>query len=81
MSDQSSPLMSRFLLPGQCAVVTGGGGGIGRAVSLLLAEAGAVVAVLMLFIARGLWERIDTAWYMAVSLFCLGAIFSILFLA
>ena len=46
MPGQSSPLMSRFLLPGQCAVVTGGGGGIGRAVSLFLAEAGAAVAVL-----------------------------------
>ncbi|MEO9228762.1 MAG: SDR family NAD(P)-dependent oxidoreductase [Devosia sp.] len=34
------------MLADQCAVVTGGGGGIGRAVSLLLAEAGASVAVL-----------------------------------
>lgn len=35
-----------FLLPGQCAVVTGGGGGLGRAAALLLASAGASVAVL-----------------------------------
>lgn len=39
--------------------------------------AGTVIGVLMIFLARGLWERIDTAWYMAVSLFCLGAIFSL----
>ena len=39
--------------------------------------AGIVIGVLMLFLARGLWERIDGAWYMAVSLFCLGAIFSL----
>ncbi len=39
--------------------------------------AGTVIGVLMLFLARGLWERIDTAWYMAISLFCLGAIFSL----
>jgi phosphatidylglycerol lysyltransferase len=38
---------------------------------------GIVIGVLMIFLARGLWERIDTAWYMAVSLFCLGAIFSL----
>ena len=39
-------LMARFMLTGQCAIVTGGGGGIGRAASVLLAEAGAMVAVL-----------------------------------
>lgn len=39
--------------------------------------AGTIIGVLMIFLARGLWERIDTAWYMAVSLFCLGAIFSL----
>ncbi len=38
---------------------------------------GTIIAVLMLFLARGLWERIDSAWYMAISLFCLGAIFSL----
>ena len=38
---------------------------------------GTVIAVLMLFLARGLWERIDSAWYMAISLFCLGAVFSL----
>ena len=38
---------------------------------------GTVIGVVMLFLARGLWERIDTAWYMAISLFCLGAIFSL----
>ncbi|MBW8734230.1 MAG: bifunctional lysylphosphatidylglycerol flippase/synthetase MprF [Asticcacaulis sp.] len=39
--------------------------------------AGTVIGVLMLFLARGLWERIDTAWYLAISLFCLGAVFSL----
>jgi len=39
--------------------------------------AGTVIGVLMLFLARGLWERIDSAWYMAISLFCLGAVFSL----
>ncbi len=39
--------------------------------------AGTIIGVLMIFLARGLWERIDTAWYMAVSLFCLAAIFSL----
>ncbi|MBI4924274.1 MAG: SDR family oxidoreductase [Devosia nanyangense] len=38
--------MSRFLLTGQCAIVTGGGSGIGRSAALLLAEARARVAVL-----------------------------------
>eukprot|EP01036_Dinobryon_divergens_P009813 gene9813-13130_t len=37
---------ARPIQPPHCAVVTGGGGGIGRAVSLFLAEAGAAVAVL-----------------------------------
>ena len=40
----TSPALSRFLVTGQCAVITGGGDGIGRAASLLLAEAGAAVA-------------------------------------
>lgn len=35
-----------FLVRGKCAVVTGGGDGIGRTAALLLAEAGASVAVL-----------------------------------
>ncbi len=39
--------------------------------------AGTVIAVLMIFLARGLWERIDTAWYGAILLFCLGAVFSL----
>ncbi|MGZ3298078.1 MAG: phosphatidylglycerol lysyltransferase domain-containing protein [Asticcacaulis sp.] len=39
--------------------------------------AGTIIGVLMIFLARGLWERIDTAWYMAISLFCLGAVFSL----
>jgi NAD(P)-dependent dehydrogenase (short-subunit alcohol dehydrogenase family) len=38
--------LARFLATDQCAVVTGGGDGIGRATALLLAEAGARVAVL-----------------------------------
>ena len=39
--------------------------------------AGTVIAVLMIFLARGLWERIDTAWYGAIALFLLGAVFSL----
>ena len=39
--------------------------------------AGTVIAVLMILLARGLWERIDTAWYMAIALFCLGAVVSL----
>jgi len=38
---------------------------------------GAAVGVLMLFVARGLWERIDTAWYMALFLLVLGAVASV----
>ena len=38
---------------------------------------GTIIAVVMLFIARGLWERIEAAWYMAIFLFCLGAVVSL----
>jgi phosphatidylglycerol lysyltransferase len=38
---------------------------------------GAAVGVLMLFVARGLWERIDTAWYMGLFLLVLGAVASV----
>ncbi|MDV6333173.1 phosphatidylglycerol lysyltransferase domain-containing protein [Asticcacaulis sp. 201] len=37
---------------------------------------GTVIGVLMIFVARGLWERIDTAWYMAIALLSAGAVFS-----
>lgn len=37
----------------------------------------AAIGVLMLFLARGLWERIDSAWYGALALFWLGALFSL----
>jgi NAD(P)-dependent dehydrogenase (short-subunit alcohol dehydrogenase family) len=38
--------LTKFLLTDQCALVTGGGDGIGRATALLLAAAGARIAVL-----------------------------------
>ncbi|MBP2158707.1 MULTISPECIES: phosphatidylglycerol lysyltransferase domain-containing protein [Asticcacaulis] len=37
----------------------------------------AAIGVLMLFLARGLWERIDSAWYGALGLFWTGALLSL----
>jgi phosphatidylglycerol lysyltransferase len=37
----------------------------------------AAIGVMMLFLARGLWERIDSAWYAALGLFWMGALFSL----
>lgn len=39
--------------------------------------AGVVNGVLLIFVARGLWERIDTAWYMALGLLLAGAVVSL----
>jgi phosphatidylglycerol lysyltransferase len=38
---------------------------------------GLVIGVMMIFLARALWERIETAWYLALMLFCAGAVFSL----
>jgi phosphatidylglycerol lysyltransferase len=38
---------------------------------------GTVIGVLMIFLARGLWERIDGAWYAAIATFLIGALLSI----
>ncbi|MCA1936212.1 MAG: phosphatidylglycerol lysyltransferase domain-containing protein [Asticcacaulis sp.] len=38
--------------------------------------AGVATGVLLLFAARGLWERLDSAWYMALGLLVAGAILS-----
>ncbi|OYW80721.1 MAG: lysylphosphatidylglycerol synthetase [Asticcacaulis sp. 32-58-5] len=39
--------------------------------------AGTAIAVLLILVARGLWERVDTAWYMAIALLLLGAVVSL----
>ncbi|UDF05148.1 phosphatidylglycerol lysyltransferase domain-containing protein [Asticcacaulis sp. AND118] len=38
--------------------------------------AGVATGVLLIFAARGLWERLDSAWYMALGLLVAGAILS-----
>lgn len=38
---------------------------------------GLVIGAMMIFLARALWERIETAWYMAIALFCAGAVLSL----
>ncbi len=38
---------------------------------------GIIVGVLMIFAARGLWARLDSAWYMALGLLGLGAVVSL----
>ncbi len=34
-----------------------------------------IIAIFMLFVARGLWERLDSAYYMALGLFVAGGLF------
>ena len=38
---------------------------------------GLVIGVMMIFLARALWERIESAWYLALMLFCAGAVLSL----